>query len=312
MASDFLSLYIPVADVVARLLHPNAEVVIQEVSTDRVYHIANPFSCRKPGDISLLKLGAEDLEGEADIIGPYEKAGEKGQTIRSVTAVLRDNNGRAQGLMCINLDYSGYEPALDLLEALIRPRKDRPHPENLFRNDWRDQIKLEIRDMDLSPLIEDGFVAYSHGQVVVPPVGELCFDEPPGDTHIKYGRIKGADPFVIKIASGFYRNPEFGLPSKSGLMLAFSSRTGMLDTMLMDRGYLTDLRTTLAAGCLKVGDILELGQVIDTCRCKEQDSRVTARASEDQATVADLTGVAVQDIQIATAACRAANRGATK
>jgi len=48
--------------------------------------------------------------------------------------------------MCINMDYSRYEPALDLLEALIRPRQRQPHPEILFRNDWRDQIKLEIRD----------------------------------------------------------------------------------------------------------------------------------------------------------------------
>ena len=93
-----------------------------------------------------MKLSAEDLEREADIIGPYEKAGGKGQTIRSVTAVLRNDSGRAQGLMCINLDYSGYEPALELLEALIRPRQHQPHPEILFRNDWRDQIKLEIRD----------------------------------------------------------------------------------------------------------------------------------------------------------------------
>jgi len=146
MPSDFLSGYIPVADAVAQLFHPNAEVVIHELSTDKVYHVANPFSDRKTGDVSLLKLSSGDLEGEADIIGPYEKAGEKGQTIRSVTAVLRDDSGRAHGLMCINLDYSAYELALDLLEALIRPMQRQPHPEILFRNDWRDQIKLEIRD----------------------------------------------------------------------------------------------------------------------------------------------------------------------
>jgi ornithine cyclodeaminase len=77
-------------------------------------------------------------------------------------------------------------------------------------------------------------------------VGELSFSEPPGDTHIKYGCINGADHFVIKIASGFYQNPELGLPSNSGLMLVFSSRTGILDTILMDEGYLTDVRTAIA------------------------------------------------------------------
>ena len=109
-----------------------------------------------------------------------------------------------------------------------------------------DRIKELITPLDLCPLIEEGFTAYSRGEVVVPPVGELCFDTPPGDTHIKYGHVKGADHFVIKIASGFYNNPGIGLPSNSGLMLVFSSRTGILDTILMDEGYLTDLRTALA------------------------------------------------------------------
>ena len=143
--SRFLSAYIPVAEAIARLFHPNAEVVIHELAGDRVYHIANPFSGRQPGDISLLKLSAEDLEGQTDIIGPYEKAGNNGQAIRSITAVLREDTGKARGLMCINLDYSAYEPALNLLEALIRPRQAETHPEILFRNDWRDQIKLEAR-----------------------------------------------------------------------------------------------------------------------------------------------------------------------
>lgn len=109
-----------------------------------------------------------------------------------------------------------------------------------------EQIKKNLVTLNLTPLIEDGFVAYSKGQVVVPPVGELSFIEPPGDTHIKYGCVKGADNFVIKIASGFYKNGELGLPSNSGLMLVFSSKTGMLDTILLDEGYLTDVRTALA------------------------------------------------------------------
>ena len=61
--------------------------------------------------------------------------------------------------------------------------------------------------------IEEGFVEYSKGNVVVPPVGELIFDQPPGDVHIKYGYIKGDEYFVVKIASGFYDNINLGLPS---------------------------------------------------------------------------------------------------
>jgi len=109
-----------------------------------------------------------------------------------------------------------------------------------------DQIQDICRDIDFTPLIEQGFAAYSAGSVVVPPVGELSFEKPPGDTHIKYGYIRDDDVFVIKIASGFYQNPSLGLASNSGLMLVFSQKTGVLQTILLDEGYLTDVRTAVA------------------------------------------------------------------
>jgi ornithine cyclodeaminase len=77
----------------------------------------------------------------------------------------------------------------------------------------------------------------------------LIFDEPRGDTHIKYGFIKGDDYYVIKVASGFYDNPKSGLPAGSGLMLLFSQKTGELICILLDEGHLTQVRTA-AAGAI--------------------------------------------------------------
>ena len=109
-----------------------------------------------------------------------------------------------------------------------------------------EQIKDVMDKIELSEPIAKGFVAYSNGEVVVPPVGELTFTDPPGDTHIKYGYIKGDETYVIKIASGFYNNPKLGLSSSSGLMLVFSQKTGELQTVLLDEGYLTNVRTAVA------------------------------------------------------------------
>lgn len=109
-----------------------------------------------------------------------------------------------------------------------------------------EQIKAVIKDLPLTQMISDGFQAYSKGDVVVPPVGELNFADPPGDTHIKYGYIKDKETYVIKIASGFYKNPELGLPSSTGMMLVFYQKTGMLKAILLDEGYLTDVRTAVA------------------------------------------------------------------
>ncbi len=111
------------------------------------------------------------------------------------------------------------------------------------------EIRRAAAAVDPLPLLEEGFVAYSRGRAVVPPVGELLFDDPPGDVHIKYGYIRGGDVYVIKIASGFPGNPRLGLPSGDGLMLVFDQRTGVLQAVLLDEGYLTNLRTA-AAGAI--------------------------------------------------------------
>lgn len=112
-----------------------------------------------------------------------------------------------------------------------------------------EEIKQIVKDIDLIDAMQEGFIQYSNGNTVVPPVGELVFTDPPGDTHIKYGYIKNQDHYVIKIASGFYNNPQLGLPSSMGLMLLFSQKTGLPKAILLDEGYLTDIRTA-AAGAL--------------------------------------------------------------
>jgi ornithine cyclodeaminase len=110
----------------------------------------------------------------------------------------------------------------------------------------RAQIETALQRVDVTTAIEQGFVAYSQGRVVVPPVGELVFEDPPGDVHIKYGYIKDDDYFVIKIASGFYQNVELGLPQADGLMLVFSQKTAQLECILLDECHLTNVRTAAA------------------------------------------------------------------
>jgi ornithine cyclodeaminase len=114
----------------------------------------------------------------------------------------------------------------------------------------RQQIISIVSQLDLISPIENGFIQYSRGQVVIPPVGELLLDK--GEVHIKYGYVKADDYYVIKIASGFYKNPEIGLSSSNGLMLLFNQQTGELVCNLMDEGYLTDIRTAIAGAiCAK-------------------------------------------------------------
>jgi ornithine cyclodeaminase len=84
--------------------------------------------------------------------------------------------------------------------------------------------------------------------------------------HVKGAYLHGAPTYSFKVASGFYRNPERGLPVGAGLVLAFSAETGELAAVLFDNGYLTELRTgaagALAADLLarqRVGKVAMLG-----------------------------------------------------
>ena len=106
------------------------------------------------------------------------------------------------------------------------------------------EIKAILSGTDLMPAIESGFAAYSAGRAVVPPVGELLLSN--GDVHIKYGYIQEEPYYVIKIASGFYENQALGLPTGNGLMLLFKQQTGELIAVLLDEGFLTNVRTALA------------------------------------------------------------------
>jgi ornithine cyclodeaminase len=110
---------------------------------------------------------------------------------------------------------------------------------------WK-EIEPLLEGLDLIGAIEEGFKAYSAGKVIVPPVGEMIFDQPPGECHIKYGFIKDDEYYVIKIASGFPGNEAHGIPTSQGMMLVFSRKTGAVEAILLDEGRLTDIRTAVA------------------------------------------------------------------
>jgi len=108
----------------------------------------------------------------------------------------------------------------------------------------------EIKELvDIPQLIEDieaGFVLYSQGRVQVPPVGFLRCEDPPGEVHIKYGFVTGGEFYVMKMASAFPNNVALGLPVGNGVILVFSRETGALELVLLDEGWLTDIRTAAA------------------------------------------------------------------
>lgn len=97
----------------------------------------------------------------------------------------------------------------------------------------------------LEPLRE-GFRALSAGEVMQPPVMRIEVAEHNGEVDVKGAYVRGQDSFAVKLSSGFFDNPARGLPSASGLMVVLDALTGVPRAILLDDGYLTELRTALA------------------------------------------------------------------
>ena len=108
------------------------------------------------------------------------------------------------------------------------------------------QIKHVLKKLRPVQEIEEGFVAYSQGRAVIPPVGEMIFKKPPGDVHIKYGYIVDDDYYAIKIASGFFESPSSNRYTSDGIILLFKKGTGELACALLDECHLTNVRTAAA------------------------------------------------------------------
>jgi len=81
---------------------------------------------------------------------------------------------------------------------------------------------------------------------MVPPVAHIEAADRHGEVDIKTAYVRGVNRFAVKIASGFPGNAAHGLPTGSGMMVVFSAETGFCEAVLLDNGYLTDLRTGLA------------------------------------------------------------------
>lgn len=113
----------------------------------------------------------------------------------------------------------------------------------LRENEIRECVGMNMQALDAVAL---GFVRLVEGKVSLPPIIRVDIEANQGEVDIKTAYIEGLDYFAIKIASGFFGNPSIGLPYGSGMMVLMSAKTGFLEAVLLDNGYLTDLRTGIA------------------------------------------------------------------
>lgn len=134
---------LPFAEAFARLLHPFAEVVVHDLSKDRIEAIYNPLSHRQVGDDSYLDR--MDFRESETVIGPYDKMNWEGRPMKSISVVIRNQLGKAEGFLCVNMDISVFDTANQWLQAFLKNTIDLPEKsQRLFKDDLHEKINLYV------------------------------------------------------------------------------------------------------------------------------------------------------------------------
>lgn len=124
----------------------------------------------------------------------------------------------------------------------------------------REVVTLDLTMVDV---VERAFAALATGEVVMPPILSMDLPMVNGEVDVKTAYIPGFDGFAIKVSPGFFDNPSLGIPSLNGLMTLFNAKTGLVEALYLDNGYLTDIRTAaagaVAARHLAVSDVQTVG-----------------------------------------------------
>lgn len=143
-----------------------------------------------------------------------------------------------------------------------------------------DVIKEVITPFEAIGAVRDALAQAARGKVTMPAPSEMELAGGRGDIHVKGAFLHGSPYFSYKAASGFYDNPRLGLPVNAGLVVVFDAGTGFPVAVLLDNGYLTDLRTgaagAVAAECLALPQIDKVAVLGAGTQARRQLEMLTA------------------------------------
>ena len=116
------------------------------------------------------------------------------------------------------------------------------HPVRILR---ADDVRAVLDMAACIDACERAFASYSNGGAELPSVIHLDVPESRGEIHVKAGHLHQAPYYAVKVASGFSATQPTAI---DGMVLVFDSRDGAPVAVLLDGGYVTDLRTGAAGG----------------------------------------------------------------
>ena len=105
------------------------------------------------------------------------------------------------------------------------------------------ELQHGLDEAEIIRAVEMGLADLAEGGISAPLPGLFASEDPPSDCHIKFAQSLKLGLTTIKVATGYYRNAELGVPVNDGLISVFSAATGQALCVIDDRGWLTGIRT---------------------------------------------------------------------
>lgn len=105
-----------------------------------------------------------------------------------------------------------------------------------------DELRQLINLPDAVAAIEAAFVAAGEGRITIPGNFHLSLPDVSGTVDVKGAYLQETPYYVINVANKFLDNPSVNLPPRSGLITVFDAATGFPAAVLLDNGYLANVR----------------------------------------------------------------------
>ncbi|MDN3681872.1 PAS domain-containing protein [Vibrio tapetis subsp. quintayensis] len=151
-----------IVDGIAAMYGNHTEVVLHslDIENPSIIKIANGHVTDRDIGAPITNLALEKLKTGIDVSEPYFSKGPQGKLLRSVTTVLRNDIGKAIGLLCINSDmdapihslFSSMVPnSTSISQSLTSPETFARSPDEML-NDTIAKIRKEtMMDKTISP-----------------------------------------------------------------------------------------------------------------------------------------------------------------
>ncbi len=94
--------------------------------------------------------------------------------------------------------------------------------------------------------IGEAFTWLAEGKAYMPPIMHIPVPENNGDFDFKSAHARGLESLAVKLGAGFFDNRKIGLPNATAMVVLLNAKTGFARAVLLDNGYLTDVRTGAA------------------------------------------------------------------